>query len=172
MDKTEHHPLVKLAIEAIERYVKSGEIAAPPGELPPELKVRRGAFVSIKKSGRLRGCIGTIRPVRGNLAEEIIHNAVSAAAKDPRFDPVMQEELADLEVSVDVLTEPQPVKDTGELDPKRFGVIVSKGYQQGVLLPDIGVDTVEEQLRICRQKAGIGDDEETDIYKFEVVRYH
>ena len=171
MDTNQHHPFVKLAVEAIENYIKQGEVTAPPEALPPELKVRRGVFVSIKKTGRLRGCIGTIRPAGETLAEEIINNAISAATKDPRFEPVTEEELRDLIISVDVLSEPQPVIDVGDLNPKQYGVIVSKGYQQGVLLPDIGVETVEEQLRICRQKADIKDDEKTDIYKFEAVRY-
>lgn len=165
------HPFVQLAMDAIETYVKKWKAMRPPVDLPDEFRVRRGAFVSIKKFGNLRGCIGTIRPTRPNLAEEIISNAISAAVRDPRFDPIAGEELAALEVSVDVLTEPEPVKDLSELDPKRYGVIVSKGYLQGVLLPDIGVETVEEQIDICRRKAGIMSHEEVEIQKFQVVRY-
>lgn len=172
MGASQHHPFVQLAIDAIETYVKSGVVMALPKSPPEELKAQRGVFVSIKKFGNLRGCIGTIRPARDNLAEEIISNAISAATKDPRFEPVTEEELDKLEVSVDVLTEPEPVKDIAELDPRRFGVIVSKGFRQGVLLPDIGVETVAEQLEISRHKAGIMPEEEVDIYKFEVVRYH
>ena len=75
METNPHHPFVKLAIEAIDHYTKSGETLAAPENLPLEQKTPRGVFVSIKKSGRLRGCIGTIRPVRENLAEEITPSA-------------------------------------------------------------------------------------------------
>ncbi len=172
METNPHHPFVKLAIEAIDHYTKSGETLAASENLPPEQKTPRGVFVSIKKSGRLRGCIGTIRPVRENLAEEIIANAVSAAARDPRFDPVADSELEQLDITVDVLTVPEPVEDVSELDPKKYGIIVSREYQQGVLLPDIGVKTVAEQIEICRQKADITPGEEVEIQKFEVVRYY
>lgn len=172
MVKIAHHPVVQLAIEAIDSYVRSGKTPAPPAELPDELQVRRGTFVSIKKSGKLRGCIGTIRPYRENLAEEIIGNAISAATKDPRFNPITVKELDQLEISVDVLSEAEPVRDISELDPKRYGIIVSRGHKQGVLLPDIGVETVAEQIKICRRKADIKSGEEVEIQKFTVVRFH
>jgi len=172
MEGVQRHPIVQLAVRAVETYVKSGITITPPPDLPEALKAKRGAFVSLKKRGELRGCIGTIQPTRANLAEEVISNAISAATKDPRFDPVTEEELGELEVSVDVLTEPQPVKDVSELDPIKYGLIVSKGNLKGVLLPDIGVETTEEQVEICRRKAGIGPDEEVELYRFEVVRYH
>src|SRR5690606_36304199 len=132
---------------------------------------RRGVFVSIKKNGNLRGCIGTIRPVTKNIAQEIIRNAVEAGVYDPRFSPVEEDELPELEFSVDVLTEPVKANKE-ELDPKKYGVIVRSGHKTGVLLPNLeGVDTVEEQLRIALQKAGISPDEDYDIEKFEVIRH-
>ena len=147
-------------------------MAVPEG-LPPELLRRRaGAFVSVHKQGRLRGCIGTIGPTEPSLALEIIRNAVSAAARDPRFEPIRPEELPWLEISVDVLGEAEKISSEAELDVKRYGVIVSCGSRRGLLLPDLeGVDTVEEQVAIARQKAGIRPEERVSLQRFEVVRH-
>ncbi len=167
------HPLVSLARRAVEEYVRHGTVIEPPGDLTPEMKERAGVFVSLKKDGQLRGCIGTFVPTTENVAKEIIRNAISAATQDPRFPPVQEDELDEIVYSVDVLSEPERIKDPGQLDPKRYGVIVTKGIRKGLLLPDLeGVDTVEEQLRIARTKAGISPDEDCEIYRFEVRRYH
>lgn len=167
------HPLVKLAKAAVAAYVVEGATITPPSELIPEMKENAGVFVSIKKHGELRGCIGTFMPTCNNVAEEIIRNAVCAATQDPRFNRVNRVELDDLIFSVDVLTSPQEVKNLKELDPKKYGIIVSKGMRKGLLLPDLeGVDTVEEQIRISKLKAGIMDNEDVKIFKFEVRRYH
>ncbi len=168
----EMHPLVKLARETVETYVKEEKVPPPPDELTPEMKEKAGVFVSLHKSGELRGCIGTFEPAAKNVAEEIIQNAISSATRDPRFPPVAPEELKDLEYSVDVLTEPKPVKDKSRLDPKKYGVIVQCGFRRGLLLPDLeGVDTVDYQIDICRQKGGIAADEPVNLYRFEVKRY-
>ncbi len=166
-------PWVNLAWQSVESWVLHHRVAAIPGDLPEELTRRRaGAFVSIHKQGRLRGCIGTISPTRDSLAEEIIHNAVSASARDPRFDPIRPDELKWLEISVDVLGEPEPVASEAELDVKRYGVIVSRGHRRGLLLPDLdGVDTVRQQVDIARRKAGIEPDEKVELQRFEVVRH-
>ena len=164
---------VDLAWRSVESWVLRHRVMDVPGGLPGELTGRRaGAFVSIHKQGRLRGCIGTIAPTRGTLAEEIIQNAVSAAARDPRFDPIRPDELKWLEISVDVLGEPEDIDSEDELDVKRYGVIVSRGRRRGLLLPDLdGVDTVRQQVDIARQKAGIAPGEKVDLQRFEVVRH-
>ncbi len=164
---------VRLARETIEQYVRSKEVLRCPGTLPEEMRKRRaGVFVSLKKDGRLRGCIGTIQAVQASLAEEIIYNAVSACSKDPRFEPVSQEELEHLTIHVDVLGDTERIDSPEELDVKRYGVIVTSGYRRGLLLPNLeGVDTVEEQIAIARQKAGIGGTEEVELERFEVVRH-
>ncbi len=167
------HPYVKWAIEVIENYIKHNKIIEPHEGLSKELFERRtGAFVTLHKlDGSLRGCIGTIMPVRENLALEIRDNAIAAATRDPRFDPVSPEELNSIVVNVDVLSPFEPVNSITELDPKKYGVIVQKGWKRGLLLPDIeGVDTVEEQIRIAKIKAGIFDDN-FEIFKFTVERY-
>lgn len=164
---------VRLARETLETYVREGRVPAPPVPLPAELQKTAGVFVSLKKHGQLRGCIGTIRATKANLAEEIIANAIQAGTRDPRFDPVRPEELPEITYSVDVLGEPEPVKSLEELDPKRYGVIVRKGWRSGLLLPDLeGVDTVEVQVRIAKQKAGLAPDEDCELERFEVTRYY
>jgi AmmeMemoRadiSam system protein B/AmmeMemoRadiSam system protein A len=168
----EMHPLVKLAKATVETYVKEGKIPPPPKELTPEMKERAGVFVSIHKSGELRGCIGTFEPIQKNVAEEVISNAISSSTRDPRFPPVAPEELKDLHYSVDVLTPPKPIKDKSQLAPRKYGVLVQCGFRRGLLLPDLeGVDSVDYQIDICRQKAGIGSDEPVKLYRFEVRRY-
>ncbi len=168
----EMHPLVKLAKQTVESYVNEGKVPEPPDELTPEMKERTGVFVSLHKSGELRGCIGTFEPTQKNVAEEIIKNAISSSTRDPRFPPVTPEEMEHLEYSVDVLTDPKPTKDKSQLDPKKYGVIVECGFRRGLLLPDLeGVDTVDYQIDICRQKAGIDPDEPIKLYRFEVRRY-
>jgi AmmeMemoRadiSam system protein B/AmmeMemoRadiSam system protein A len=170
--KVEMHPLVTLAKETVETYVREGKVLSPPADPTPEMKEKAGVFVSIHKLGALRGCIGTFEPHEKNVAEEIITNAVSSATRDPRFHPIASEELKDLDYSVDVLTSPEPVADASQLDSKRYGVIVEAGWRRGLLLPDLeGVDTVDYQIDICRQKGGIDPDEPVQLYRFEVKRY-
>ncbi len=165
---------VKLARASLEYYVKNHSRMATPKQLSEGLVNRRaGAFVSVHKNGQLRGCIGTILPTQDSLAEEIINNAISACSKDPRFNPIEEDELKWLEISVDVLGDPEPIDSPDKLDVKRYGVIVESGYKRGLLLPDLdGVDTVEEQIDIARQKAGIPAGTKLQLSRFEVVRHH
>lgn len=164
---------VKLARSSLEHYVKGNGIISVPEELPREmLEQKAGTFVSIKKNGRLRGCIGTIAPTRKNTAEEIIYNAISAGTKDPRFDPIQEEELDQLVYSVDVLKEPEPIDSIDQLDVVKYGVIVRSGMRSGLLLPNLeGIDTPEEQVKIALQKAGIRPDEQYTMERFEVIRH-
>jgi len=173
------HPLVKLARDTVEGYIRRKKVVdvPPEEELTPEMKQRGGVFVSIKKRGQLRGCIGTIDPCEANVAQEVIRNAISAATRDPRFPPISPEELEDLDISVDVLTTPEPIESLDQLDPKRYGLIVQSSetaYKRGLLLPDLpGIETAEEQFHHTKvYKAGIVDDDEPiQMYRFEVIRY-
>ena len=166
-------PYVALARLTLETYVRTGKTISKPKGLPSEMmEERAGVFVSLKKHGQLRGCIGTIAPTCPSIADEIIQNAISAGTKDPRFSPVRESELDDIVYSVDVLGEPEPVDDISQLDVIRYGVIVSSGYKSGLLLPNLeGVDTVEQQVEIARQKAGIGRNENYSLERFEVIRH-
>lgn len=165
---------VKLARRAVEAYVARRETIKPGSELPDEmLTTRAGAFVSIHEHGELRGCIGTIGPTRNCLAEEIIGNAISASTRDPRFSPIRPEELPWLEISVDVLGEPEDIDSEDELDVKRYGVIVTSGRKRGLLLPDLdGVDSPQQQVDIAMQKGGIGRHEKYKLQRFEVIRHY
>jgi len=167
------HVFPALAKKAIEAYCTERSIISPPDPLPADMQRRAGVFVSLKKFGELRGCIGTFSPTSENLAAEIIRNALAAANEDPRFNPVEPEELHQIDYSVDVLSDPVKIQSLDELDPKKYGVIVVKGSRRGLLLPDLeGVDTVDYQLSITKRKAGIDpSDPNVEIYKFTVDRY-
>ncbi len=137
----------------------------------PSLPSRAGAFVSLHRGGVLRGCIGTILPVHDTLATEVVHNAIEAAFHDPRFPALERHELGDLEVKVDVLRPPESCT-LEDLDPSKYGVIVSSGWRRGLLLPDLeGVDDVDAQVRIAMQKAGIRPGEPCGFERFRVERY-
>lgn len=166
-------PYVELAKNTIEEYIRNRRKIDIPIDISEELlNNKKGVFVSIHKNGYLRGCIGTILPTTNCVAQEIINNAISASTKDPRFNPIDVSELDDLEINVDVLTHPESVENISELDPKKYGVIVSSGFKRGVLLPDLeGVDTVDEQINIAKNKAGINNNEDFIIEKFQVIRH-
>ena len=165
---------VRLARKAVEYYVLHHKPLKITEDIDNEiLKRKAGAFVSIHKNGRLRGCIGTIMAVRDNLAQEIIENAISACSRDPRFNPITPDELSQLEINVDVLGDIEDIESKDQLDVKRYGVIVTCGSRRGLLLPDLdGVDTVDEQIQIAREKGGIGPDEDYRLSRFEVVRHY
>jgi AmmeMemoRadiSam system protein A len=166
-------PLVELAKRAVEEFILKKRVILPPDPLTPVMSEKAGVFVCLKKEGQLRGCIGTFLPCCGNVAEETIKNAICAATEDPRFSLVAKEELPFIAYSVDVLSPPEKISDQKELDPNKYGVIVVKGGMRGLLLPDLeGVETVEEQVRIAKMKAGIDPAESADIYRFKVRRYH
>jgi len=162
-----------LARQSLEYKVRNGGDLPLPKGLPGELLSNKaGVFVSLHKNGRLRGCVGTIGPTTGHIADEIIQNAVSAGLNDNRFEQVTEAELPFLTYKVDVLSAPEPISGPDELDVVRYGVIVSSGYKRGLLLPDLdGVDTVEEQIRIARSKAGISAGEKIKLERFEVIRH-
>jgi len=165
---------VRLARETIENYIKYGNIISPPQDLPEEIiNQKAGAFVSLKKYGNLRGCIGTYLPTRENIAQEIIQNAIAAATEDYRFGPIQEKELSSLSYTVYILSEPELVRDIKELDPQKYGIIVKTEIKTGLLLPDLeGVDTIEQQLSITCQKGGIDPlGEKIFIYRFTVEKY-
>lgn len=161
---------VKLARRAIENYIKNKERIDPPeGE---KFDKRAGTFVSIKSNGQLRGCIGTIEPTKDSLGEEIIANAISASTRDPRFRPITEDELDEINISVDILGPKEDVQDRSELDAQEYGVIVKKNSKVGLLLPNLeGVDTVDRQIEIAKKKAGIYPDEDYTLKRFKVKRY-
>ncbi|MGB9743254.1 MAG: AmmeMemoRadiSam system protein A [Minisyncoccales bacterium] len=182
---------VSLAKLAVETFIKENKIIAPPRNLPKEFfEQKAGTFVTIEKNGELKGCIGTYLPLRQNIAEEIIYNAIAAATEDYRFAPIQKNELSNLSYTVYILHPPQLIKDLKELNPKKYGIIVKtaplsqpdgmdvifNGHlvpKTGLLLPDLeGVETVEKQIIIACQKGGIDPlKEKIFIYKFTVDKY-
>jgi AmmeMemoRadiSam system protein A/AmmeMemoRadiSam system protein B len=163
---------VRLARESLTHYLIEGNFMDKPSYLTEEMiNNKRGVFVSLKKFGALRGCIGTIFPVTDSIAKEIMRNAVAAGEEDPRFSPVLDGELEDIVFSVDVLTEPVAASKE-ELNPKKYGVVVRSGRKSGLLLPDLeGVNTIKEQISIVLNKASISPSEVYTIEKFEVIRH-
>lgn len=166
---------VKLARETVKRLLEYRPLPENGNEViaSPLWEEHQACFVSIKKkNGELRGCIGTLSPLCASLDMEIIANAVSASTRDPRFPPMTKGELDDVIFSVDVLYEPEIISGIEGLDPKKYGVIVSRGYRRGVLLPDLeGVDTSEQQVQIAAMKAGLYDLEGVTLERFTVERY-
>lgn len=165
------NPLVKYARRIVENHLTK-ENTPEPDNLGEYLQKQAGVFVSIKKHGQLRGCIGTTEPTQPNIVLEIKQNAISAAVRDPRFEPVAIDELDDLVYSVDVLQPAEPISGIDRLDPLRYGVIVRSGHRTGLLLPNLdGIETADDQVAIARKKAGIGPKEKIELERFEVVRY-
>jgi AmmeMemoRadiSam system protein A/AmmeMemoRadiSam system protein B len=163
-----------LARRTVESFITHGAIIDPPDELSELLSARAGCFVSIKTlDGDLRGCIGTIDPVKDTLAEEIITNAISAATHDPRFSPVKKDELPNLKYSVDVLSAPEPCS-ADDLDPQTYGVIVEdeSELRRGLLLPNLeGVNTAAQQVEIASRKAGLASGTPIKLFRFRAERY-
>jgi AmmeMemoRadiSam system protein A/AmmeMemoRadiSam system protein B len=165
------HPLVQLARDTVESYIRENKVPRL-GKLSPEMREKAGVFVCLKKHGNLRGCIGTFEATTPSVAAEIVRNSIEAAIHDPRFSPVTPDELPDLTYSVDILTRPVPAEDPYKLNPRKDGLIVQSGYRRGLLLPDLdGVDTVQQQIEICCDKAGISPGEPMVFYTFRVKRY-
>lgn len=162
----------KLARASLLHFLATGKHLPVPKNLSPEFIGQAGTFVSLKKNNELRGCIGTILPTEESIAREIIENAIRAGTEDPRFRPVDVNEVDKLSLSVDVLGEPEQVTSEVGLDPERYGVIVKHGERTGVLLPRLaGVDNASKQIAIARQKAGIEECEDIELYRFTVTRY-
>ena len=168
-----HDEYVKLAISAINKYIKDKERLTRPNNLPKEMiEEKSGVFVSIHKFDKLRGCIGTFLSVQSCIAEEIINNAISASTQDPRFSPIKEDELPYLDINVDVLSKPEDISSKDELDVKKYGVIVSSGFKRGLLLPDLeGIDDIDTQVSIAMQKGGIKEGEPIKLQRFEVIRH-
>ena len=175
----EHHkkigngnPYTALARRNLESYFNNGTLVSIEDIKDEDLlNDKKGIFVSMKINGELRGCIGTISPTTNSVAEEIIKNSISAAINDPRFSPVRKDELLEIDLSVDVLY-PAEVTTFEELDPKKYGVIVSSKGKRGLLLPNLeGIDTKEDQVAIAMQKGGISSSENYSLMRFKVERY-
>ncbi len=168
----------KTAFKAIKEFLETESTRQIENQkVPDELSIRAACFVTLKtKNNRLRGCIGTLYPVYTNLYTEIIRNAVASAVRDSRFEKVSLKELKTLKITVEVLYPPEKINDTSLLNPKIYGAIISDSYgRKGVLLPGIeSVNSVEEQIRIIKQKAGIMQktDDNLTYYRFKTEKFY
>jgi len=165
----EGRELLALARRVLEGFLGSGERLRPdPGN--PKFKEKRGVFVTLKTDGELRGCIGYPVPHKP-LAEAVAEMAVAAASQDYRFDPLSPAELDRTELEISVLGLPEPVERPEEVEVGRHGIIVSKGYSRGLLLPQVPLEhgwDRETYLRNGCLKAGLGPDEWKRGAKIEV----
>lgn len=170
--KEKEDEALKLARLALENLIVREEKISVPAGTSAELTERRaGVFVSIYRNGRLRGCVGSIDPT-GNIAEEIIRSAQCAATRDTRFMPVQPNELDELRYCVDILSQPEEISGEEALDAEKYGVIISRGFKKGLLLPKLeGIDTVEQQMAAVREKAGIGAKDRVKMQRFTVERH-
>lgn len=165
---------VSLARKTINEFITNDKITVADDSLPDYLLNKRaGVFVSLHLNGKLRGCIGTISPVQKNIAEEIINNAIAAAVRDPRFSPLTIRELKELHISVDELFPPEDINSKDLLNVKEYGIIVTQGDKRGLLLPNLdGIDTINQQITIAKDKAGIDvTDDNFTMQRFKVIRH-
>lgn len=173
LNKSQRLMLLKIARETIQHYLE--------GKKLPELKIddpvlaeKRGVFVTLRKKGELRGCIGTILP-QDKLYQSVRAMAIQSATADPRFPSVRLDELKDIEIEISVLTVPVKVSGPDEIVLGRDGVIVKRGFRQGVFLPQVADETgwTKEQFLsfLCSHKAGLEPDAwkkpDTELYIFQ-----
>jgi len=164
--------LLDIARKTIGEYIQTRKVPEFDVE-DPALKEKRGVFVTLHRRGMLRGCIGYIMPVE-ELYKAVSKMAIESSTGDPRFPPVRPEEMNEIRIEISVLTVPERVKNVDEIELGKHGVIVKKGYRQGVFLPQVATETgwsKEEFLnRLCYDKAQLPEDawkdEDTEIYTF------
>jgi hypothetical protein len=172
LNKEEQRILLNLAKQAVETYVRTNKIIEVE-ETNVNLNKHQGAFVTLKKDGELRGCIGEFEPDEP-LCQVVIDMAIAAATQDPRFNPVSKNELDDLEYEISVLSPLRKINSWKEIEIGKHGVEIRHGMHRGVFLPQVAtennwdLDTFMSIL--CTQKAGLPTDcwknQETEIYVF------
>jgi uncharacterized protein len=156
----EKKELLALARETIKKYLAGGERETPPAARPV-FKEKRGVFVTLHRAGELRGCIGYPLPLKA-LGEAVTEMAIAAATEDPRFPSVTAAELPELDLEISVLTVPQRVAGPEKVQVGRDGIIISKGFQRGLLLPQVPVEQgwdLEQYISYGCRKAGLAPDE-------------
>ena len=161
------------AQEAIIAFLESGrKLYIPDTDIPDELKISQACFVSLYESnGRMRGCMGTIKPRNKWLYHEIVDNAIFAAFEDDRYIPLMEGELDDIVLKVETVSKPEKIQNLKDLDPERYGIIVrSRENSEGVLLPQCeGINTIDEQVNLAMEKGNINPAEKPDL---EIFRFN
>ncbi len=177
LSREERHLLLKTARRSILHGLEEGAaLPVDPGRYPAPLREKRASFVTLHEGGALRGCIGTLEPIRP-LIEDVAANAWAAAFADPRFAPLAKQEFDLLQIEISVLGPPQPVRFTSEEDlirrlrPGRDGLILQEGSRRGTFLPSVW-DSLPEPGRFLQHlkvKAGLPADYWSDTLK--IYRY-
>lgn len=159
LSPAEREKLLVIARQTIAQFLETGTV--PHFEVSePNLFQERGAFVTLKKQGKLRGCIGNLIPKRP-LYLTVQNVAISAAIHDTRFPPVTREELEEIDIEISVLSPIEPIADVGQIEVGRHGLIIVKGQNQGVLLPQVATEQNWDRDEFLRQiclKAGLPED--------------
>ena len=169
----EKQMLKKIAYESIKDSL-DGKVISNPSPLTPHLSSNCGAFVSLHKQGRLRGCIGHFGEDTP-LHEIVAEMARAAAFEDPRFMPVTRDELDELDIEISVLTPMRRIQSLDEFQLHRHGIYIRKGYRSGTFLPQVADEvnwTKEEFVGHCSQdKAGLGWDgwRDAELYVYEAI---
>lgn len=179
LGKTEQKKLLEIARKTVETYIKTGKAPDIKNDLSA-LEEHRGVFVTLRKHGELRGCIGLFSaqggPASGGepLYKVVAEMAIAAAVKDSRFDPVAQDELKDLEYEISVLSPLKKVDSWKDVEIGKHGVEIIQGSRHGVFLPQVATENNWDRETflsiLCAQKAGLPvdcyKDKDTEIYVF------
>lgn len=166
--------LLKLARETITRYLIHSKNEPSGPESSEIMKEHLGAFVTLKKDGKLRGCIGRFDP-SVTLYQTITEMAVAAATRDSRFEPLTTNEIDQVEIEISILTPLRKIESIDEIQPGKHGIYIKKGIFSGTFLPQVAAETgwtKEEFLGHCsRDKAGIGWDgwKTAELYTYEAI---
>ena len=156
-----------LGRRAIDTYLRTRQLIDPPEPIPSDLQAPSAVFVTLRKDGELRGCVGSVRPTETTAAHELIRYAVASAVRDPRFDPVRLDEVDALLIKVQLLDPPEPIDNISQLNPHTYGIIVRSGDRQALLLPGIdGIETPEQQVFAACEKAGIDRHAPLELERF------
>jgi hypothetical protein len=177
LNDAEKKELLKIARSTLEGYLKTGKAPKIKAEYPI-LNEKRGAFVTLKKHGQLRGCIGRI--VADTPLREVISSvSIESATEDPRFTPVTYNELKDIEIEISVLTPFEKVNDIGEIEVGKHGLLISKGYYSGLLLPQVPLEYGWDRQTFLEHtclKAGLPKDTYKEkgimLYKFSAIVFN
>ncbi len=177
LNKNEKKELLDIARKSIESYLHNNKVPEFKAK-SPALNEKRGAFVTLKKNGDLRGCIGRI--VSDTPLYLVVSNvAIDSAVNDPRFEPLNYNELKDIEIEISVLAPFEKIKNLDEIEVGKDGLLIQKGFYSGIFLPQVPVEQgwdKETYLEQLCYKAGLPKDAYKDksavIYKFRAIVFN
>lgn len=170
LTENERKLLLEIARKSLKEHFEGRKFV--PGDLPESLQKERGAFVTLKKEGRLRGCIGYVRAIKP-LAQAVADLAVDSAVHDPRFPPLASSEIGDVDIQISAMTALEKIEDVNVIEVGKHGLYMKSGGYAGLLLPQVATEWGWDRDKFLAQtclKAGLGPDAwkkaETEIYIF------